>query len=231
MESLFQLGMNTFVGRCGDVAEPVREQIEQSLKLYLNGDINYDIACLVAENLVHDSAHIHEVEKVRGMQVFDKSISLSSSDWSLLDHENLLVALKIFGTENWTKISKYVGKDIHSCYLRWKRTQNPTKDSKPWTSNEVKILTDSVASLGVHNWRQVAMRIPGKTDVQCRMQYYALKANQESSGESSELSAIASPVKIVEIDNSDQQSEADEYEVSQEEVDQIGDPVRVATDV
>ncbi|OHT08102.1 Myb-like DNA-binding domain containing protein [Tritrichomonas foetus] len=102
--------------------------------------------------------------------------------WSEEEDARLIAAISRFGFHDWRMVAAFVGSGRTSsqCNQRWTRALNPAISHQPWTREEDFLLMKLVGEMGECGWRKIAMKIEGRTDLQCRHRYLTLKKAKES---------------------------------------------------
>jgi hypothetical protein len=93
--------------------------------------------------------------------------------WTAHEDNRLLAGILKFGIENWTPISKFVGngRTRTQCSQRWYRGLNPVISKDHWSPEEEGRLLSLIETYGVTTWTEVARKLGGRSDVQCRYRY------------------------------------------------------------
>ncbi|TVU41062.1 hypothetical protein EJB05_14553, partial [Eragrostis curvula] len=87
--------------------------------------------------------------------------------WSLDEDKCLMVAVKLFRSGSWNRISQFVpGRTQSQCRERWKDVLDPSLDHGEWRPEEDSKLLDAVSKLGT-KWSKVAKLIPNRSDNMC----------------------------------------------------------------
>eukprot|EP00762_Andalucia_godoyi_P007049 ANDGO_07659.mRNA.1 Myb-related protein MYBAS2 len=96
--------------------------------------------------------------------------------WSENEDLQLVCAIQVHGTSNWSIIRNAVGssKTVASCYQRWNRVINPALSKGPFSIEEYRRLALGVIVEG-EQWAKVAELLPGRTDTQCRARWMQVK--------------------------------------------------------
>ena len=100
--------------------------------------------------------------------------------WSVGDDNRLIMAVNMYGKDNWPLISRFVGggRTRGQCSQRWSRVIDPKISKHPWTREDDERLCASVEKLGKKNWMRVAEAMGNRSDVQCRYRYGQLEAGK-----------------------------------------------------
>ena len=94
--------------------------------------------------------------------------------WTSEEDEQLMSALKIYGTQNWQAVAQTMdGRSGQQCLHRYEKAINPQIKRGRWSSEEDELLRKAIHPFiqsGVNkiNWSAVKLTVPGRTDVQCR---------------------------------------------------------------
>jgi hypothetical protein len=173
-----------------EVLEPltpeITQQITSMLESYLRNQSSYS-------QLVDEvSKHVHVISPIEKL----RSIVETGSDpispplpaaqfpgsrrparaWTAQEDQRLLAGILKFGIENWTAISKFVGngRSRTQCSQRWYRGLNPNISKDQWSSEEEERLLSLVDTSGITSWTEIARKLGGRSDVQCRYRYRQL---------------------------------------------------------
>lgn len=94
--------------------------------------------------------------------------------WTTEEDEQLMAALKIYGTQNWQEVAQMMdGRTGQQCLHRYEKAINPQIKRGRWTSDEDELLRQAVrpfiqsGAIKI-NWSTVKLGVPNRTDVQCR---------------------------------------------------------------
>lgn len=96
--------------------------------------------------------------------------------WTEEEDQQLMAALKIYGTQNWQAVAQMIdGRTGQQCLHRYEKAINPQIKRGRWSTDEDELLRKAVrpfiqsssASTKI-NWSTVKLTVPGRTDVQCR---------------------------------------------------------------
>ncbi|KAI0921477.1 hypothetical protein AcW1_004560 [Taiwanofungus camphoratus] len=92
--------------------------------------------------------------------------------WSPEADERLMEAVRIYGTDNWILVARWVSEDATAsqCQNRYMRSLDPEIKRGPWTEEEDNKLRRAVEVFG-RSWIEVANFIPGRNNEQCRDRY------------------------------------------------------------
>ncbi|PIA39506.1 hypothetical protein AQUCO_02600156v1 [Aquilegia coerulea] len=94
--------------------------------------------------------------------------------WTIEEDKHLKVAVVLFGSKTWNKISQFVpGRTQAQCRERWVNVLDPSLNLARWTADEDFKLKAAIAEHG-HCWRKVAEAVPPRTDNQCRRRWKVL---------------------------------------------------------
>ncbi|KAG5519474.1 hypothetical protein PMAC_002101 [Pneumocystis sp. 'macacae'] len=76
----------------------------------------------------------------------------------------------------WNDVSSCVGRSPYQCYLRWKRSLNPSTVKGPWTNSEKMIIEEAHKKYG-NQWRRISALVPGRTSMQVEIYFRENKRN------------------------------------------------------
>lgn len=92
--------------------------------------------------------------------------------WTPEEDEQLMAALKIYGTQNWQAVAQLIdGRTGQQCLHRYEKAINPEIKRGRWASDEDELLRKAVSPFLDSPkiiWSVVQRSVPGRTDVQCR---------------------------------------------------------------
>lgn len=96
--------------------------------------------------------------------------------WTEEEKKRLLFAVTQFKAKNWKAIAELVRtKDANQCNQHWHRVLHPTINKEKFTKEEDNLLIQRVKLYGIHSWKRISEEINGRTDIQCRHRFVALK--------------------------------------------------------
>jgi hypothetical protein len=92
--------------------------------------------------------------------------------WSPHEDEQLMAALKLYGTQNWQAVAQMLdGRTGQQCLHRYEKAINPQIKRGRWSQDEDKKLKEAIEPFlneSRINWSVVKQSVLGRTDVQCR---------------------------------------------------------------
>lgn len=92
--------------------------------------------------------------------------------WMPEEDEQLMAALKIYGTQNWQAVAQLIdGRTGQQCLHRYEKAINPEIKRGRWDVDEdclLKKAMEPFLNAPKINWSVVQKSVPGRTDVQCR---------------------------------------------------------------
>ncbi|KAL1221647.1 Transcription factor MYB3R-4 [Cardamine amara subsp. amara] len=98
--------------------------------------------------------------------------------WSSEEDKRVKVAVTLFGTKNWHKISSFVpGRTATQCRERWVNCLDPKLNRGKWTEEEDEKLREAIAEHG-YSWSKVASHLSCRTDNQCSRRWKSLYPHQ-----------------------------------------------------
>lgn len=117
--------------------------------------------------------NVPEVAPPASQFILDRINCKKTKIWTQLEDHRLLAAIRRYGLNDWTNVSRFVGNGRNRCQCsqRWQRSLNPLINKNSWLPAEDQTLLSAVRELGVHSWMKVSALLPGRTDVQCRYRY------------------------------------------------------------
>ncbi|GAA5925826.1 uncharacterized protein JCM15063_005132 [Sporobolomyces koalae] len=87
-------------------------------------------------------------------------------DWTAAEDQALRDAVREYG-ENWQIVARVCGTHSNACINRWTKSLKPTIKRGKWSPEEDEALKTAIGLVG-KNWKEVAPRVSGRTDAQCR---------------------------------------------------------------
>lgn len=101
---------------------------------------------------------------------------INTGKWTVEEDNKLVVGVSIFGVGRWSRISEHVGtRNDSQCRERYCNVLDPMIKRSKWTLEEDQKLMNVANAYGEGNWSRISVRIPGRTDAQCRRRYDLLK--------------------------------------------------------
>ncbi|EOA29895.1 hypothetical protein CARUB_v10012991mg [Capsella rubella] len=98
--------------------------------------------------------------------------------WSLEEDKRVKVAVTLFGSQNWHKISQFVpGRTATQCRERWVNCLEPKVNRGKWTEEEDEKLKEAIGKHG-YSWSKVASHLACRTDNQCLRRWKTLYPHQ-----------------------------------------------------
>lgn len=167
-------------------SQDIMEKLEDIAFRYIDDLITYQEArnLMIQTNVNYSIIErIHEIKTMNDNPIPSMDAELRArherkrcSPWREYEDLRLITAIWKFGVNEWKKVSQYVGNGRTSsqCNQRWARALNPEISHDQWTPNEDQALINAVENENIIGWRQIAARIPGRTDLQCRYRYIQL---------------------------------------------------------
>lgn len=118
--------------------------------------------------------------------------------WSIEDDNRLIMAVSLYGRDNWPLISRFVGggRTRGQCSQRWIRVVDPKISRQPWSPEDDERLCEFVDQFGKKSWMRVSDAMGNRSDVQCRYRYGQIEAGKvkrEQTGPSDEI--VEKPVQ------------------------------------
>jgi myb proto-oncogene protein len=107
----------------------------------------------------------------RGWIVVDLTIAHKKSKWTVEEDAKLIHAVKEDGGNNWAAVAALVPSRSNALCRKGRiYSLYPDINSGKWTAEEDAKLTDAVTEFG-NDWVRVAVRVPGRTNRQCRLRW------------------------------------------------------------
>jgi hypothetical protein len=98
--------------------------------------------------------------------------------WSQLEDQRLIAGLHRFGSDNWSRIAKFIGNDRTRSQTsqRWQRGLDPRLSRDHWTKEQENQLLRLVDRYGLKSWIKIAKDLGNRSDVQCRYRYKQIRS-------------------------------------------------------
>ncbi|OHT14537.1 Myb-like DNA-binding domain containing protein [Tritrichomonas foetus] len=116
--------------------------------------------------------------------------------WTTEEDMRLLMGVHLYGLENWTLVSQFVGngRTRSMCSQRWIRVLDPRISKNHWTEEEDQNLLQMVKLYGEKSWMKIATKLGNRSDVQCRYHYQQLqRAGTVVTTSSTTTTTVSSP--------------------------------------
>ncbi|KAH0575596.1 Myb-like DNA-binding domain-containing protein [Spironucleus salmonicida] len=104
--------------------------------------------------------------------------------WTQVEDNMLIILVDQHGPKKWKWIAEEISVRTHSqlrqpdaVSQRWSRVVNPGINKDKWSLDEDNALIRAVKASGPRQWKEIAERLPGRTDIQVR--YRLIKMRQE----------------------------------------------------
>ena len=112
-------------------------------------------------------------------KVQKKRIIRCPKRWTLDDDNQLIKAVKIYGTGHWNIIAEHVkGFTNKQCRERWLSHLSPDIIKDSWTMNEDQFILSQVETIGT-KWAQISHMLPGRTPNSIKNRYFMLLRKME----------------------------------------------------
>ena len=165
-------------------------KLKALIKQYIDKVIPYETASRECFKLIETNLPI---EKLRGIlktakepvprsQRTDHMVTTheyrrKTRNWKEDEDKRLLMAIHLYGSENWTIISQFVGNNRtrSMCSQRWTRVLDPNISKQNWSKEDDERLIELVNQYGEKSWMKVSIELGNRSDVQCRYHYNRLK--------------------------------------------------------
>lgn len=93
-------------------------------------------------------------------------VTQEKREWTEADDLLLKEGVSTYG-QNWQAVANHCGRSSNQCINRWSKTLRPDIKKGKWDPIEDEALKNAVAACGMV-WKDVAPRVRGRTDAQCR---------------------------------------------------------------
>jgi len=93
-------------------------------------------------------------------------VTQEKREWTETDDLLLKEGVSTYG-QNWQAVANHCGRSSNQCINRWSKTLRPDIKKGKWDPVEDEALKSAVAACGMV-WKDVAPRVRGRTDAQCR---------------------------------------------------------------
>lgn len=122
---------------------------------------------------------LRDLRQVRSAVALVPSTRRPPTVWTHEENEALAGAVNLYGTHDWKAVANHIakvtnngGKAPEQCSQHWTRVINPAIVKGKWSKKEDEQLIKAVLSCRPRQWRQIAEKLTGRTDIQVR---YRLK--------------------------------------------------------
>ncbi|KYQ88467.1 putative myb transcription factor [Tieghemostelium lacteum] len=121
-------------------------------------------------------------KRERKRESISRGIRSPPNKWTKAESQNLIKLVSENGDRQWKKIAAKLGggKTGAQCAQHWKRVLSPEIKKGSWDEEEEELLFELVAKHG-QSWKNVAMEIKTRTDIQCRYQYFKAVVSRQTS--------------------------------------------------
>lgn len=93
--------------------------------------------------------------------------------WTEEEDSKLMSLVNIYKGRKWKLVANQLpGRSDLQCLRRWQKVLNPRIVKGYWTSEEDRLLENSVANFGMGKWSNIAAQLPGRTANQCRDRWF-----------------------------------------------------------
>ena len=144
-----------------------REEDEMLFNFVMN---NGEHSWIKASSIIHGRS----ASQCRGRWMDSINPNIKKGTWNAIEDENLSFLVEKFGTNNWTKVSKFMdGRTPLSCRSRWVNHLDKNVNNSMWTPEEDILLLTKVRELG-RKWSVIRTFFVGKSDMGLISRYRSL---------------------------------------------------------
>ncbi|CAL5974746.1 Myb-like_DNA-binding domain-containing protein [Hexamita inflata] len=154
-------------------------------------------SCVIQTKNVHEAPQAYDIERpVRPTPAYTNSAAnkqyrydyeyevatrKASVPWSMEEDLALTQLVRDHEQRNWSEVARQLGhafpnrmqRSCNQCNQRWMRVLCPGIKKGKWTADEDQLLQTVMLNCEPKKWKQIALQIPGRTDIQIR--YRVLK--------------------------------------------------------
>eukprot|EP00002_Diphylleia_rotans_P020769 TRINITY_DN4034_c0_g1_i1.p1 TRINITY_DN4034_c0_g1~~TRINITY_DN4034_c0_g1_i1.p1 ORF type:complete len:236 (+),score=54.62 TRINITY_DN4034_c0_g1_i1:92-799(+) len=96
--------------------------------------------------------------------------------WTKEEDRILVTAIQTMPKSCWKKISEELGgrRTAEQCCQRWHRVLSPKVKENQWSKEQDELLIALVARHGDRAWRTIALHVPQRSELQCRLRHVQL---------------------------------------------------------
>jgi hypothetical protein len=176
------------IENAGHLTPGTCSQLDQTLSLFIAGDISHSRAARSFQILIGTSEPIHRIQAILNVsddplppapngRCQDGVIRKKSENWTDYENLRLLAGIHKFGLGAWGTIAQFVGnsRTKAQCHQRWSRGLDPRLSRAHWTIAEDQKLQELVARLGPKRWTRISAEFGNRSDVQCRYRFQQLR--------------------------------------------------------
>jgi hypothetical protein len=103
--------------------------------------------------------------------------STTSGTWTVEEEKQLVSAVATFGTVSWDNVAAHVpGRSEKQCTSKWGEMSKKVAATArgTWTVKEEKKLVSAVEAFGNTGWANVAVNVPGRSEIQCQGKWWRI---------------------------------------------------------
>jgi len=190
LENIYSSLLQSFVRLDGDV--------KMVKYLYENGVTESDLEFTKEIELTQHSQEITKKKRERKRESISRGIRSPPNKWSKEESQNLIKLVTENGDKQWKKIASKLGggKTGAQCAQHWKRVLSPEIKKGSWDEEEEELLFQLVDKHG-QSWKNVAMEIKTRTDIQCRYQYFKACMSRQTEWSQLEDEILTKKIKLM----------------------------------
>ncbi|GAM26100.1 hypothetical protein SAMD00019534_092750 [Acytostelium subglobosum LB1] len=184
------------------------------LLIKVDGDVkmvSYMADCGVEESdlefvkeldLTNNNAEVVKKKRERKRESISRGLRSPPNKWTKEESQNLIRLVTENGDKQWKKIAAKLGggKTGAQCAQHWKRVLSPEIKKGSWDEDEEMLLFSLVQKHG-QSWKNVAIEIKTRTDIQCRYQYFKATTSRQTPWSATELEILSKKIEQILINN------------------------------
>eukprot|EP01132_Coremiostelium_polycephalum_P009092 gene9092-11143_t len=163
-----------------------------------NGVTDPDLEFVKEIELTHTNLEVAKKKRERKRESISRGIRSPPNKWSKEESQNLIKLVTENGEKQWKKIASKLGggKTGAQCAQHWKRVLSPEIKKGSWDEDEEDLLFQLVDKHG-QSWKNVAMEIKTRTDIQCRYQYFKACMSRQTEWSPLEDEILTKKIKLM----------------------------------
>lgn len=163
-----------------------------------NGVTESDLEFSKEIELTQSTNEVSKKKRERKRESISRGIRSPPNKWSKEESQNLIKLVTENGEKQWKKIASKLGggKTGAQCAQHWKRVLSPEIKKGSWDEDEEDLLFQLVDKHG-QSWKNVAMEIKTRTDIQCRYQYFKACMSRQTEWSTLEDDILTKKIKLM----------------------------------